>query len=228
MISGALVLAAYAVGWCLIALIQERAEKHERPASRGCQTTGRAIMMTSAETTLGVRLPDKRLPLDPPRTMWHTGCQPVEREPRSQAATGAGIPYAARPAKASGHNVPAPRDVDRWTTSRIGVGRRAGVGTHRVSRVPVRMAQPARRRGGMHRKHPTPYGPLRDRCGGRGDALESCRHIPPMRTSNAVRGVSDSRTADRRYTSPPLPAADRYTTMPGAGAGRSCPQHSHR
>lgn len=198
MIAAAMVLAAYAVGWCLIALIQI----HERPARRGCQTTGRAIMMTSAETTSGVRLPDKRLPLDSPHTMWHTGCQPVEREPRSQVATGRPEP------SVSGHTTSHRRATvpsEGEAHSRFGVGRRAGVGTHRVSRVPVRMAQPARRRGGSHRMHPAPYAPFRSRFGGRGGVVESCRHIPPVGTSNAVPGVSDSRTADRRYV--PAPAA---------------------
>lgn len=37
--------------------------------------------------------------------------------------------------------------------------------------------------------HPAPYAPFRVRFGGRGGVVESCRHTPPMDTSNAVSGV---------------------------------------
>jgi hypothetical protein len=125
------------------------------------------------------------------------------------------------------HNVPAPRDVDRWTTSRNGVGSHARVDpwgdpgaytagpTRHPQRVRVRRAPADRSRS--------------DRSVGR--TRESCRRIPPWCARNGAHGGSaDVRTSDRREPLPTPERASELASLSGpilqnacSGVGAPCP-----
>jgi hypothetical protein len=144
MILASMLLAAMATGMSLVGLIDGHMRHAARPAKtrkaparpliKGSTTPN----LVSAKTTTWARVPGTPDMFEPRRLSG--GEFGTSKSPAEQVGT-AGALYRVR------NNVPGSRVSDRWFTSRFGVDRRTGVGTHRASRVPIRKAQPVRRRG---------------------------------------------------------------------------------
>lgn len=169
----AVVLAAWATGLSLVGWIDQATRDRPRPAktrkapARPLRNGSETPNLISAKRTTWARVPGTPDKFEPRRLS--SGDFGTSMSPAEQAVT-AGTLYRVRT------NVPRLADRVNALPRAFGVGRRSGVGTHRVSRVPIRKAQPEPRRGVASGWLPSRKRPFRRSSGPGPDARELPTH----------------------------------------------------